>query len=77
MVMLRVGIPVCGKDGPVVLTVTGRKSGKPRSTPITPMEVGGSPLRRRRVSRARTGCATPAPPTEVRCTQGRRSNVSA
>ena len=26
-------------DGPVVLTVTGRKSGKPRSTPITPFEV--------------------------------------
>ncbi|KWX66190.1 nitroreductase family deazaflavin-dependent oxidoreductase [Mycobacterium sp. NAZ190054] len=29
------------KDGPVVLTVTGRKSGKPRSTPITPFEVDG------------------------------------
>lgn len=29
------------KDGPVVLTVTGRKSGQPRSTPITPFEVGG------------------------------------
>ena len=28
-------------DGPVVLTVTGRKSGKPRSTPITPFEVDG------------------------------------
>lgn len=29
------------KDGPVVLTVTGRKSGRPRSTPITPFEVDG------------------------------------
>lgn len=29
------------KDGPVVLTVTGRTSGKPRSTPITPFEVDG------------------------------------
>ncbi|AFM15494.1 deazaflavin-dependent nitroreductase family protein [Mycolicibacterium chubuense NBB4] len=30
------------KDGPVVLTVTGRKSGQPRSTPITPFEVDGA-----------------------------------
>jgi len=29
------------KDGPPVLTVTGRKSGQPRSTPITPFEVDG------------------------------------
>ncbi|NVN53264.1 nitroreductase family deazaflavin-dependent oxidoreductase [Mycolicibacterium hippocampi] len=29
------------KDGPLVLTVTGRKSGQPRSTPITPFEVEG------------------------------------
>ena len=29
------------KEGPVVLTVTGRKSGQPRSTPITPFEVDG------------------------------------
>jgi deazaflavin-dependent oxidoreductase (nitroreductase family) len=29
------------KDGPVVLTVTGRTSGQPRSTPITPFEVDG------------------------------------
>jgi hypothetical protein len=27
------------KDGPMVLTVPGRKSGKPRSTPITPFTV--------------------------------------
>jgi hypothetical protein len=31
--------------GPVVLTVPGRKSGKPRSTPVTPMTVGGLPAR--------------------------------
>ena len=30
-----------GDSGPLVLTVTGRKSGKPRSTPITPMYVEG------------------------------------
>ncbi len=30
-----------GVNGPMVLTVTGRKSGKPRSTPITPMIVDG------------------------------------
>ena len=29
------------KDGPPVLTVTGRKSGKPRSTPISEFEVDG------------------------------------
>ncbi|WP_167106535.1 nitroreductase family deazaflavin-dependent oxidoreductase [Mycobacterium sp. DL592] len=35
---MRLGIV---KDGPVVLTVPGRKSGKPRSTPITPFTVDG------------------------------------
>jgi deazaflavin-dependent oxidoreductase (nitroreductase family) len=30
-----------GGQGPVVLTVPGRKSGKPRSTPVTPMTVDG------------------------------------
>lgn len=29
------------KEGPTVLTVTGRRSGQPRSTPITPFEVDG------------------------------------
>lgn len=29
------------KDGPMVLTVVGRKSGQPRSTPITTFEVDG------------------------------------
>jgi F420H(2)-dependent quinone reductase len=28
-----------GAEQPLVLTVQGRRSGKPRSTPITPMEV--------------------------------------
>jgi deazaflavin-dependent oxidoreductase (nitroreductase family) len=37
MVVMRV-IPI---KGPVVLTVPGRKSGEPRSTPITPFEVDG------------------------------------
>lgn len=32
---------VGGDKGPVVLTVTGRKSGKPRTTPVTPMTVDG------------------------------------
>jgi deazaflavin-dependent oxidoreductase (nitroreductase family) len=30
-----------GKEHPVVLTVPGRKSGQPRSTPVTPMNVDG------------------------------------
>lgn len=38
MAATRIGII---KDGPMVLTVTGRKSGQPRSTPITPFEVDG------------------------------------
>jgi deazaflavin-dependent oxidoreductase (nitroreductase family) len=41
MFMMRLGLPVSGKEGPVVLTVPGRKSGAPRSTPITPMYVDG------------------------------------
>jgi deazaflavin-dependent oxidoreductase (nitroreductase family) len=36
----RLGVSFGGK-GPVVLTVVGRKSGKPRSTPVTPMTVDG------------------------------------
>ncbi len=38
MAAMRTGLM---KDGPLVLTVTGRKSGQPRSTPITPFEVDG------------------------------------
>jgi len=36
----KLGISFGGK-GPVVLTVPGRKTGKPRTTPVTPMTVGG------------------------------------
>jgi deazaflavin-dependent oxidoreductase (nitroreductase family) len=41
MTMLRLGLPISRHEAPVVLTVRGRKSGKPRSTPITPMHVDG------------------------------------
>ncbi len=41
MAAARTGLPIFGKERPVVLTVLGRKTGKPRSTPITPMEVDG------------------------------------
>lgn len=41
MVLLRLGVPISRHESPVVLTVPGRKSGKPRSTPITPMHVDG------------------------------------
>jgi deazaflavin-dependent oxidoreductase (nitroreductase family) len=39
---LMIGVQRLGVNfGPVVLTVPGRKSGKPRSTPVTPMTVDG------------------------------------
>jgi deazaflavin-dependent oxidoreductase (nitroreductase family) len=41
MALLRMGVPISRHEAPVVLTVAGRKSGKPRSTPITPMHVDG------------------------------------
>jgi deazaflavin-dependent oxidoreductase (nitroreductase family) len=41
MVMLRLGVPISRVESPVVLTVPGRKTGKPRSTPVTPMDVDG------------------------------------
>ena len=41
MVLLRLGVPVSRHESPVVLTVPGRKTGKPRSTPVTPMHVDG------------------------------------
>ncbi|MDT5339408.1 MAG: hypothetical protein QOD90_4913 [Mycobacterium sp.] len=41
MAMMKVGLPISGKEGPIVLTVAGRTSGQPRSTPITPMFVDG------------------------------------
>jgi deazaflavin-dependent oxidoreductase (nitroreductase family) len=36
----RIGVDFGGK-GPVVLTVRGRKTGKPRTTPVTPMTIDG------------------------------------
>src|SRR6201996_6616846 len=38
--MSRLGLSF-GGESPVVLTVAGRKSGTPRSTPVTPMTVDG------------------------------------
>ncbi|WP_369816240.1 hypothetical protein [Mycobacterium sp. 852014-52144_SCH5372336] len=42
MVLLRLGLPISRHESPVVLTVPGRRTGKPRSTPITPMFVDGA-----------------------------------
>jgi deazaflavin-dependent oxidoreductase (nitroreductase family) len=39
-VLLRRGMQF-GKERSVVLTASGRKSGQPRSTPVTPMDVDG------------------------------------
>ena len=41
MLMLRLGLPISRVERPMALTVPGRKSGKPRSTPVTPMDVDG------------------------------------
>jgi deazaflavin-dependent oxidoreductase (nitroreductase family) len=41
MVMLRLGVPISRVEKPVVLTVPGRRTGRPRSTPVTPMDVDG------------------------------------
>ncbi len=41
MMLLRLGVPISRHEAPVVLTVPGRRTGKPRSTPITPMLVDG------------------------------------
>jgi deazaflavin-dependent oxidoreductase (nitroreductase family) len=41
MAMMKIGLPISGKEGPIVLTVAGRRSGQPRSTPVTPMVVDG------------------------------------
>lgn len=70
--VMRLGIPISGKESPVVLTVPGRKSGKPRSTPITPMNVDG----RRYVVEGFPGAdwaANVRAAGEATLTQGRRS----
>jgi deazaflavin-dependent oxidoreductase (nitroreductase family) len=41
MTAMRLGLGSVGGEFPEVLTVPGRKSGKPRSTPITPFTVDG------------------------------------
>lgn len=41
MLLLRLGVPISRHESPVVLTVPGRRSGKARSTPVTPMHVDG------------------------------------
>jgi deazaflavin-dependent oxidoreductase (nitroreductase family) len=41
MAAMRLGLTNFGGEGPAVLTVPGRTSGEPRSTPITPMRVDG------------------------------------
>lgn len=41
MAAMRLGLARFGGEGPEVLTVPGRTSGKPRSTPITPFTVDG------------------------------------
>jgi deazaflavin-dependent oxidoreductase (nitroreductase family) len=40
MVLMRRGV-YFGAEQPLVLTVPGRRSGTPRSTPVTPMEIDG------------------------------------
>lgn len=42
MVLLRLGVPISRHESPVVLTVPGRRTGKDRSTPVTPMHVDGN-----------------------------------
>lgn len=42
MLVMRLGLLGSGTEAPVVLTVPGRKSGQPRSTPVTPMYVDGA-----------------------------------
>ncbi|KUH87941.1 MULTISPECIES: nitroreductase/quinone reductase family protein [unclassified Mycobacterium] len=41
MVALRLGLPISRHESPVVLTAPGRRTGKPRATPITPMAIDG------------------------------------
>ena len=42
MVLLRIGLPISRHESPVVLTAPGRRTGKPRSTPVTPMLIDGA-----------------------------------
>jgi hypothetical protein len=48
-----------GAERPLVLTVRGRRSGRPRSTPITPMAVDGQRFCRRGLPGCRLGGKRP------------------
>jgi len=55
------------RTGPVnVITVAGRTSGKPRSTPVTPWLVDGKRYVIAGIGTSDWG-ATPAPPARARC----------
>jgi deazaflavin-dependent oxidoreductase (nitroreductase family) len=41
MLMLRLGLPISRVEKSMVLTVPGRRTGEPRSTPVTPIVVDG------------------------------------
>lgn len=72
MVLLRLGVPMSRHESPVVLTAPGRKSGKPRSTPVTPLVVDG----KRYVINGYPGAdwvANVRAAGEVALTQGRRN----
>ncbi|MDG5486027.1 nitroreductase family deazaflavin-dependent oxidoreductase [Mycolicibacterium gadium] len=74
MVLLRLGVPVSRNESPVVLTVPGRKTGKPRSTPVTPMHMNG----KRYVVNGYPGAdwvRNVRAAAEVTLTQGRRSET--
>ena len=64
--MSRLGMSF-GGESPVVLTVPGRKSGRVRSTPVTPMTVDGKQYVVARISRRRLGGKTSAPQAKSRC----------
>ena len=65
MLMLRLGLPISRVESPMVLTAPGRKTGKPRSTPVTPMDVDGERYVVNGIPE-RTGSTTCAPPVRSR-----------
>ena len=70
--LLRLGVPISRHESPVVLTAPGRRTGKPRSTPVTPMTVDG----KRYVVNGFPGAdwvLNVRAAERVTCTQGRRS----
>lgn len=72
--LLRLGVPISRRESPVVLTVPGRKTGKPRSTPVTPMIVDG----KRYVVNGYPGAdwvRNVRAAGQATCTQGRRTET--